>query len=68
MARIYFGSAKECKLVIVQAIADGRFANVSEARTLVAREATDGVYTPRAPEAWAEARGRFERLEREWGG
>ena len=53
--------------VIVQAIADGRFANVSEARALVAREATNGVYTPREPEAWAEARGRFERLEREWG-
>ena len=53
--------------VIVQAIADGRFANVSEARALVAREATDGVYTPGEPEAWAEARGRFERLAREWG-
>jgi rhamnulokinase len=53
--------------VIVQAISDGCFGNVSEARSAVARHMEDDVYEPTELEAWVEARAQYARLEREWG-
>ncbi len=53
--------------VIVQAISDGCFGNVGEAREAVARHMEDDVYEPTELEAWAEARAQYARLEREWG-
>ena len=53
--------------VIVQAISDGCFGNIGEAREAVARHMEDDVYEPTELEAWAEARAQYARLEREWG-
>ena len=53
--------------VIVQAIADGCFGSVGEARVAVARDTGGDIYEPVESEAWAEARTRYARLEREWG-
>jgi rhamnulokinase len=49
--------------VIVQAIADGRFGSVAEARRAVARDEAGEAYEPRDPDAWAEARARYAQLE-----
>ena len=51
--------------LMVQAIADGRFANVEEARAFVERHLPGARCTPQRQPAWAEARERYARLEAE---
>ena len=48
--------------LVVQAIADGRFADVAEARKFVARSVPEERFTPRDDEAWESARVRFATL------
>ncbi|HAK55810.1 MAG: FGGY-family carbohydrate kinase [Vicinamibacterales bacterium] len=49
--------------VIVQAIADGCFGSVAEARLAVGRDWAGEAYEPRDAEAWADARARYAQLE-----
>ena len=49
--------------VLVQAISDGRFSDLHEARTYVARSTRPRRFEPRQRDAWQEASARYQRLE-----
>jgi rhamnulokinase len=48
--------------ILLQAMARGRIATLSDARAVVARSFPVVIYEPREPEAWNEAAGRFATL------
>lgn len=52
--------------VVVQAIAAGRFASLTDARRYVAEHECVRTYEPRPSQAWAEAAQRYEEIERRY--